>query len=253
MPHGGWPGSGVAIPIEAPQGDSAMPGRPSDVDAAVEQMEAMIRSGFIRKVYAILTVQLVITFGVLGCFQVEEWGIGEYFKENRGAYWLVFGVSIICIVALSCCNNVARKYPTNYMVRRIPLSRDTVRGPRIEVRKYRGRAEVILSHVSAFCSVRVTLIRGLLFQVLMLFTLCEGVMLGFFGLFFSTESIFYAVIMTAGVVMGLTLYACTTKKDYTGAGPFLVACLLCLIMFALVFVFIGGETPVEILRNTCSD
>ena len=58
-----------------------------------------------RKVYAILTTQLVITFGIVAIFQIKSLGIGDYFTENRGAYWIVFGVSVACICALSCCGD----------------------------------------------------------------------------------------------------------------------------------------------------
>ena len=44
------------------------PPRPPPASAAVAEASAAARHGFIRKVYSILTLQLLITFGVIAAF-----------------------------------------------------------------------------------------------------------------------------------------------------------------------------------------
>ena len=43
-----------------------------------------------------------------------------------------------------------------------------------------------------------------------------------------------AVGVTVGVVLGLTLFAFQTKWDFTGAAPYMMVALLCLLMFGLI-------------------
>ena len=43
-----------------------------------------------------------------------------------------------------------------------------------------------------------------------------------------------AVGVTVVVVLGLTLFAFQTKWDFTGAAPYMVVALLCLLMFGLI-------------------
>merc|ERR1712137_355304 len=51
--------------------------------------------------------------------------------------------------------------------------------------------------------------------------------------------------ITTFVVFGLTLFACQTKYDFTGCGPYLLVALLCLMAFGS-FVLLGSF----ILSNT---
>ena len=43
-----------------------------------------------------------------------------------------------------------------------------------------------------------------------------------------------AVGVTVGIVIGLTLFAFQTKWDFTGAAPYMMVALLCLLMFGLI-------------------
>jgi len=65
--------------------------------------------------------------------------------------------------------------------------------------------------------------------ILFTFTAFEGVLVGAICSTYSTQAVVAALLSTTIVVVGLTLYACTTKSDFTGCGPYLVAMLLALI------------------------
>merc|ERR1719343_307273 len=81
---------------------------------------------------------------------------------------------------------------------------------------------------------------------LFLFTLtvCQAVMVGFITSFYSTASVLMALATTTMVFLGLTTYACTTKSDFTGMGPYLFAALIGLICFSLILslMSLGGVT-----------
>ncbi|XP_051577093.1 protein lifeguard 1 [Myxocyprinus asiaticus] len=76
--------------------------------------DAAIRRGFIRKVYLTLMVQLLITVGIICAFlyweTLRNWVID--------AYWFTYtmmGVTLALILVLSCCGDIRRKVPLNFI------------------------------------------------------------------------------------------------------------------------------------------
>lgn len=63
------------------------------------------------------------------------------------------------------------------------------------------------------------------------FTLTEGFLVGVCCAFYSASSVFLSVVCTAVLVVGLSIYAMTTKRDFTDMGPYLFAGMLCLLFF----------------------
>lgn len=156
----------------------------------VEQLEADVRRGFIRKVYGILIAQLLVTVGIAAPFQSlsKEW-IEEHLWMVRLARW----TSLAVVLVLACCRGTARSFPANYMF-------------------------------------------------LFAFTACQGVVIGFVSAMYQTHSVLLAAGLTVALFSSLTAYACLTKSDFTGAGPYLFCALsgLCLAGFVLLF-FPGSE------------
>ena len=83
-------------------------------DAAIQ---FSLRMGFIRKVYGILTFQLLITFGAVLLFQLKP--IKYYIFKNQvlAANLLIFSSSlfIILFIIIACCRGISRKVPYNYL------------------------------------------------------------------------------------------------------------------------------------------
>lgn len=77
----------------------------------------MIRLAFIRKVYSILSVMLLVTFGsVTFCTVSQEY---KNFWKSSSAIGLVVVSCVLSIVvtcALICCQKVARTVPVNYIL-----------------------------------------------------------------------------------------------------------------------------------------
>ncbi|XP_028327335.1 protein lifeguard 1 [Gouania willdenowi] len=76
--------------------------------------DATLRRGFIRKVYLILMVQLLVTVGIICAFlywdELREW--------TRGNYWFSYSMIVavfVLILALSCCDQLRRKVPINFI------------------------------------------------------------------------------------------------------------------------------------------
>jgi hypothetical protein len=76
------------------------------------------------------------------------------------------------------------------------------------------------------------------FILLASFTVLEAILIGFVTRFYETESVVLALGITVGVFLGLTAYACLTKTDFTGLGPYLFAVLIALCCFG-IFLTLG--------------
>lgn len=65
--------------------------------------------------------------------------------------------------------------------------------------------------------------------------------------FFDTKIVLQAVILTAGIFIGLTLFACQTKYDFTSWMPYLFGGLWALILFGFVSVFFPANSTTELI------
>uniref|UniRef100_UPI00358F502B protein lifeguard 1-like isoform X2 n=1 Tax=Myxine glutinosa TaxID=7769 RepID=UPI00358F502B len=106
-------GSGGSIPA----GEGDMP------PAYIENEEFMtsslenkdVRRAFIRKVYAVLFCQLLVTFLFVTLLRFSK-DVQAYVQRSPGLYYASYGVFFACLIALSCCGNLRRKHPWNLML-----------------------------------------------------------------------------------------------------------------------------------------
>ena len=152
----------------------------------MHQAEQAIRAGFVQKVYGILAVQLLLTFGMVTLFTLSE-PVRTYVHHSPALYYSAFSLFLITFFSLVCCPSNAQQYPKNYIF-------------------------------------------------LGLFTLAEGFMLGVNASRFQTADVMLAMGITFALVAGLTAFACTTRRDFTGAGPYLFVALFSFVLFGLFAV-----------------
>ncbi|XP_022114023.1 protein lifeguard 1 isoform X1 [Pieris rapae] len=76
--------------------------------------EQSIRKAFIRKVYAILMCQLLVTLGFIALFVFHE-PTKRYVRENTYLFWVAMAVLFVCMIAMACCENVRRTTPMNFI------------------------------------------------------------------------------------------------------------------------------------------
>lgn len=143
---------------------------------------------FIRKVYCILSFQLILTAGfvLLACFS-------DAYKEFLITHiWIVIVCSVVSIVifyAMIYIRSFTRKVPLNFIV-------------------------------------------------LGLFTLCESVMVSSITMKYDNKVVGIAAVLTAAMVIALTIYACTTKTDFTVCGGALFVCGVVVIIASFIGFFI---------------
>ena len=148
------------------------------------------RMGFIRKVYGILSAQLVLT-ALICLIPFTSYDARMFFIRNSGLvlFFMIVGLVLICMLA--CVKNLARSVPTNYII-------------------------------------------------LFTFTACEAYLVAYCcAVVGDPRLVLTATFMTAGIVVALTMYALTTKKDFTMCGGMLWVCLMSLIMLGLFSIFFG--------------
>ena len=95
------------------------------------------------------------------------------------------------MIALVCCEGVRRKSPVNIIVLGIFTCNISHRKVQIELSCY---------------------------QCPLPFAVCEGYMLGSVSAFYEPDAVIMAAGITAGVTIGLTLFAFQTKWDFTACG-----------------------------------
>ena len=143
-----------------------------------------IRMSFIRKVYLILSAQLLLTTGAVAMSLVHP-SYGKFIEQN---IWLLITAAVVNIVtlyALVCYKSLARSVPLNYLL-------------------------------------------------LSLFTVAEAFMVSAITVKYSPELVFIAACLTAGIVVSLTIYAMTTKTDFTMMGGLLFMMCMTLILASIL-------------------
>ena len=73
-----------------------------------------MRIGFIRKVYGILSIQLLLT--VLMCALTFFQDMKLFFQHNLWLFYTTLVVGLILGMVLICIRSISRKSPTNYIV-----------------------------------------------------------------------------------------------------------------------------------------
>jgi len=205
-----------------------------------DTIDATIRNGFVRKVYGILTVQLVLTFGLIfiavfvedvkvrlcGMESVDACEKCEAYKTE----------SITGVEDLQCMWTSPGDKPAYNECNLSP--RGGCFRPTAQLQTWLTTCMVltIVFVIGITCCEKCARQVPTNYIVLFSFTLCEAIVLSITCLFVDAAAVGLAAAMTAAVTAGLTAYACTTKTDFTGSGPYLVGALL-----ALVFCgFIGS-------------
>lgn len=78
------------------------------------------------------------------------------------------------------------------------------------------------------------------------FTALEAYSVSVIVSFYQSRIVLQAVLLTAGIFIALTLFACQTKYDFTSWMPYLFGGLWGLILFGFMAMFFRGNTWVEL-------
>ncbi|XP_005067282.1 protein lifeguard 2 isoform X1 [Mesocricetus auratus] len=163
-----------------PQAPTAVPLHPSwaYVDPRNHELfttyswdDQKVRRLFIRKVYAILLVQLLVTLAVVALFTFCD-AVKDYVQANPGWYWASYAVFFVTYLTLACCSAPRRYFPWNLILLTIfTLSMAYLTGM---LSSYYNTTSVLLClGITALVCLSVTIFS---FQTKFDFTSCQGVL-----------------------------------------------------------------------------
>ncbi|KAJ8415840.1 hypothetical protein AAFF_G00403970 [Aldrovandia affinis] len=113
-PHPGY-SDDPNVPLGSPSYHGDVPPSYYDNDefsSSGWEEDKTIRRAFIRKVFLVLTVQLMVTFGFVAIFTFVE-SAKLFVMANPWTYYLSYGIFFVSLIALSCCGEFRRKHPWN--------------------------------------------------------------------------------------------------------------------------------------------
>ncbi|CAI4211211.1 unnamed protein product [Parascedosporium putredinis] len=152
-----------------------------------------IRNQFVRKVYAILSVQLIATTA-LSSVSFFSTGYKQWIQSNPTLLWISLLGSMV-FMGLTYWKR--KSYPTNL----------------------------------AFLAV---------------FTALEAYTISFIVSFYDVSIVLNALIITAGIFVFLTAFACQTKYDFTSWIPYACGALWALVMFSFVYLFLPQSKTTDL-------
>jgi len=93
------------------EAESALTGGEPIID--VKRASVELRRGFVRKVYAILATQLLLTTVIAAPLQTAS---AMWIRQNAWLMWAALAMTSATICFICCFQGLARQYPTNYML-----------------------------------------------------------------------------------------------------------------------------------------
>uniref|UniRef100_A0A8C1YZ61 Transmembrane BAX inhibitor motif containing 1b n=1 Tax=Cyprinus carpio TaxID=7962 RepID=A0A8C1YZ61_CYPCA len=116
---GHWQGPGYcpsAMPSFIPPGIFPSNLRDAEGISSTGVWDSMsVRHAFIRKVYLILAVQLLITTSIIAVFTLVE-PVRLFVVQNPAVYWASFPVYLVTYLMLVCCEGPRRRHPWNLIL-----------------------------------------------------------------------------------------------------------------------------------------
>ncbi|MCJ1367127.1 hypothetical protein MMC16_006259 [Acarospora aff. strigata] len=160
---------------------------------SVAEATLPIRMQFVRKVYAILTAQLLAT-AILSSVSFFSTGYKHWIQSNQWMMW----ISLFGAIGFMLLTFWKRKsYPTN------------------------------LLFLSGF-------------------TALEAYSISVIVSFYQSRVVLEALLLTLGIFVALTLFACQTKYDFTSWMPYLFGGLWALILFGFMAAFFPYNSTIEL-------
>ncbi|XP_070585579.1 protein lifeguard 3-like [Erythrolamprus reginae] len=148
-----------------------------------------VRHTFIRKVYSIISVQLLVTVGIIAIFTFVE-PVSGFVRRNSAVYYTSYAVFLVTYLVLVCCEGPRRRFPWNLILLSIfTLAMGFMTGTIASM--YSTRAVLIAMIITAVVAIIVTIF---CFQTKVDFTSCTGLF-----------CVLAIVVMVTGIITAIVL------------------------------------------------
>lgn len=154
-------------------------------------VQLQMRLGFIKKVYGILSTQLLITV-LFTLISMNSVSFKHFQLTTPGMFWFCLILTIVLPCVIVCFQGTMRQVPYNY-------------------------------------------------GILGVFTLAESYLVSFICAMANARMVMMAAFMTFALVVSLTLYAMTTKTDFTMQGGLLFVLGCGMFMFSIFAMFTNNK------------
>ncbi|NWT58762.1 LFG3 protein, partial [Erythrocercus mccallii] len=157
---GGYPHPGMAMPtmpmrfgLSTTTGDNGL-GDGSHFQS-VDWDDRKVRHAFIRKVYAIISLQLLVTVGIISVFTFVE-PVHSFVRKNAAIYYASYAVFLVTYLVLACCQGPRRRFPWNIILLSIfTLAMGLMTGTIASM--YQTKAVLIAMLITAIVAIVVTI------------------------------------------------------------------------------------------------
>lgn len=216
-------------------------------------IEAALRRGFVRKVYGILSAQLLLTFGMvfMAVFNAETKASLCGMTSSKNCPEDMSSVTDSDLLTDPKTGFTGKDGHHYFMWDGItphgkpaPDQCNLARGggcfratDTLVTYLYGSYFASIVIILAIVCTKTFSRNYPTNYIALFAFTFVEAIVVSIICLFYDATSVGIAAAMTALVTAGLTAYACMTKSDFTDMGAYLYAALLSLIVFGFVGSF----------------
>lgn len=161
----------------------------SDSFGPGEWDDRKVRHNFIRKVYTIISIQLLITVGIIAIFTFVK-PVGDFVKKNVAVYYASYAVFMATYLTLACCQGPRRRFPWNIILLTLfTLAMGFMTGTISSM--HNTKAVIIAMIITAIVSISVTIF---CFQTKVDFTSCTGLF-----------CVLGIVMMVTGIVTAIVL------------------------------------------------
>ena len=75
-----------------------------------------VRNEFVKKVYSILSIQLLLTTLIASPFVLNKQAAQIWTYNNQWVVWLSLAISFTIMLTFACCPFLMRQFPTNYFL-----------------------------------------------------------------------------------------------------------------------------------------
>ncbi|NXI85759.1 LFG3 protein, partial [Rhipidura dahli] len=157
---GGYSHPGMAMPtmpmrfgVSTTTGDNGL----GDGSAfqSVDWDDRKVRHTFIRKVYAIISLQLLVTVGIISVFTFVH-PVRSFVQRNVAVYYASYAVFLVTYLVLACCQGPRRRFPWNIILLSIfTLAMGLMTGTIASM--YQTKAVLIAMLITAIVAIVVTI------------------------------------------------------------------------------------------------
>ncbi|KFQ37467.1 Protein lifeguard 3 [Merops nubicus] len=157
---GGYPQPGMAMPtmpirfrVSSTTGDDGMGG--GSPFQSADWDDRKVRHTFIRKVYAIISLQLLVTAGIIAMFTFVS-PVRSFVQRNVAIYYASYAVFLVTYLVLACCQGPRRRFPWNIILLSIfTLAMGLMTGTIASM--YQTKAVLIAMLITAIVAIIVTI------------------------------------------------------------------------------------------------